>query len=83
MGDGPADPAHRVASDGAHVPLQRGLGDGVETVAVVTDARWEQWATRGQYETYLAWRTETGALDKLVAMLDGPPSIRFLDHVGV
>jgi quinol monooxygenase YgiN len=44
---------------------------------------WEQWATRPNYEAYLAWRTETGALDKLVAMLTGPPSFRFFNHVGV
>ena len=44
---------------------------------------WEQWATRGNYEAYLAWRTETGVLDKLVAMLTEPPTIRFFNHVGV
>jgi len=44
---------------------------------------WEQWATRGDYEAYLAWRTETGVLDKLLAMLTGPPSFRFFNHVGV
>ena len=44
---------------------------------------WEQWETRPHYEAYLAWRTETGVLDKLVAMLTGEPSIRFFDHVGV
>ena len=44
---------------------------------------WELWATRPQYEAYLAWRTETGALGDLVAMLTGPPSIRFFGFVGV
>src|SRR4051794_22897974 len=44
---------------------------------------WEQWASRPHYESYLAWRTETGVLDKLLAMLPEPPSIRFFNHVGV
>lgn len=44
---------------------------------------WELWATRQQYEAYLAWRTETGALNDLVAVLTGPPSFRFFDFVGV
>ena len=43
---------------------------------------WEQWVTRRHYEAYLAWRTESGTLDELVQMLDGPPSFRFLDFVG-
>jgi quinol monooxygenase YgiN len=44
---------------------------------------WELWATRSNYETYLAWRTETGALSSLVEMLAGQPSFRFFDFVGV
>ena len=44
---------------------------------------WEQWATRANYEAYFSWRTETGVLDTLLAMLVGQPSIRFFDHVGV
>jgi quinol monooxygenase YgiN len=42
---------------------------------------YEQWSTRPNYEAYLAWRTETGALDEFVAMLAGPPSFRFFDLV--
>lgn len=42
---------------------------------------YERWDTRQHYETYLAWRTETGALEKLSAMLAGPPSIRYYDRV--
>ena len=30
---------------------------------------YEQWSTRPSYEAYLAWRTETGALDEFVEML--------------
>ena len=44
---------------------------------------WEQWVTRPHYEKYLAWRTETGVLDQLIAMCDGQPSIRFFSNVGV
>ena len=41
----------------------------------------EHWASRAHYEKYLAWRTETGLLDKLGSMLTGPPSIRYYDEV--
>jgi quinol monooxygenase YgiN len=44
---------------------------------------WELWNTRQEYDAYLAWRTETGALSDLVAMLASPPSFRFFDFVGV
>ena len=44
---------------------------------------WAQWATRANYEAYLAWRTETGVFEKLIAMLVGQPSIRILNNVGV
>lgn len=43
----------------------------------------EQWETRPKYEKYLAWRTETGVVDELVAMLDGEPTFRFFDYFGV
>ncbi len=43
----------------------------------------ESWETRAKYETYLAWRTETGAVDALVAMLSGPPSIRYYDNLAI
>jgi quinol monooxygenase YgiN len=39
----------------------------------------EEWESRPAYEKYLAWRTETGALDQLAAALDSPPSIRYFD----
>lgn len=42
----------------------------------------ERWATRPQYEKYLAWRTETGALEALGALVAAPPSIRFYDDTG-
>lgn len=40
-----------------------------------------QWATRGHYEAYLAWRTETGHTDTFHQMLTEPMSIRYYDEV--
>lgn len=42
----------------------------------------ERWETRGHHEKYLAWRTETGVMETLGAMLAGPPSIRYYDDTG-
>ncbi len=39
----------------------------------------ERWATRKNYETYIAWRQERGDLDKLGTMLAEPPSIRYFN----
>jgi quinol monooxygenase YgiN len=44
---------------------------------------WEQWVSRQHYETYLAWRIETGALKQFVDMLTDEPTIRVFNHVGV
>ena len=43
---------------------------------------WEHWATRPNYEAYLAWREETGVLKGFLDMLDGDPTFKFFDHVG-
>ena len=43
----------------------------------------ETWETREQYEKYLAWRAETGALDALGAMLSEAPSIRYYDNLDI
>ena len=43
----------------------------------------EQWNTRKQYEAYLQWRINSGVMDKLAAMMDGAPSIRFFNYFGV
>ena len=37
----------------------------------------ERWEDQSKYEKYLSWRTESGVMDKLAAMLDAPPIIRF------
>jgi quinol monooxygenase YgiN len=42
---------------------------------------YERWDSRQHYEKYLAWRTETGVADQLVAMLAAPPSIRYFERV--
>lgn len=42
---------------------------------------YERWASREQYQKYLAWRTETGTMDQLGAMLKAPPSIRYYERL--
>ena len=39
----------------------------------------EQWDSRADYEKYVAWRTETGTLTRLVALCEGEPNIQFFD----
>lgn len=41
----------------------------------------EHWESKDHYEKYLGFRQETGVLDELVAMLEGPPTIRYFDQV--
>ncbi len=43
----------------------------------------EYWDSRAHHEKYIAWRTETGDMDKFGAMLTGPPSIRYFEKVDV
>jgi quinol monooxygenase YgiN len=56
---------------------------GVEVTANLDDADnlvlVERWATREDYETYLAWRQQRGDIDKLTGLLAGPPSIRYFN----
>lgn len=40
----------------------------------------EHWDSRQHHEKYLAWRTETGVMGKIGAMLAGPPSIRYFER---
>ena len=44
---------------------------------------YERWDSRPQYEKYLAWRTETGTMDRVGDMLKEPPSIRYFERVDV
>ena len=39
----------------------------------------ERWESRAHHEKYVGWRTETGVMDKIGAMLAGPPSIRYFE----
>jgi len=57
------------------VYMTRGHDDPNELVLV------EQWQTRPHYERYLAWRAETGAVDKLAAMAASEPTIRYFDRL--
>ncbi len=41
----------------------------------------ERWASREHHQKYLAWRTETGVMEKLGAALAGPPGIRYFERV--
>ena len=41
----------------------------------------ERWASRGAYETYLAWRAGEGATPQLADLVAGPPVIRYFDDV--
>ena len=41
----------------------------------------EKWDSRKHKEKYLAWRTETGILDKLMEMIVGEPSIRYFEKL--
>jgi len=39
----------------------------------------EKWETIQNYESYLAWRSDTGVMDKLSAMFSKAPTIRYYD----
>ena len=41
----------------------------------------EQWESRAHHEKYVGWRTGTGVMDKIGAMLAGPPSIRYFERI--
>lgn len=41
----------------------------------------ENWESRPHYEKYLAWRTESGVLDKFVEMLEEAPDIQYYDAI--
>ena len=39
------------------------------------------WEKRGDYEGYLQWRADTGAVEQLVAMAAKEPSFRYFDKL--
>jgi len=43
----------------------------------------EKWQSRQHYQNYFAWRTETGALEILAALLCKEPSIRYFHNENI
>lgn len=43
----------------------------------------EKWDSRADFESYLRWRDESGAIGELVGMLDGDIAFRYHDFIGV
>ena len=41
----------------------------------------EYWDKRSLHEEHVGWRTETGVMAKIGAMLSGPPTIRYLEKI--
>lgn len=41
------------------------------------------WDSKAHFEKYAAWRTETGFVEKFIAMLAEPPNVRFLERADV
>ena len=39
----------------------------------------DKWETKGAFESYMAWRQETGVLDQLLSACVRPPTVRFYD----
>jgi quinol monooxygenase YgiN len=64
------------AYDGCHGITAYSSADGGPTFVFV-----QYWESRGHYEKYLAWRTETGTLTEIVGMLEGDISIRYFERV--
>ena len=65
----------RVYDSCIDIYMTRGHDDPNELVLV------EGWQTRPQYERYLAWRAETGVVDKVAAMAASPAIIRYFDRL--
>jgi quinol monooxygenase YgiN len=43
----------------------------------------ENWKSKAHYEKYLAWRIDTGVMEKLGSFLAAPPIIRFAQKTSV
>ena len=62
--------------------------EGCERVNVYRDAAdanrfvlIEQWRSKADYESYIAWRTSTGMMDQLGSTMQSPPVLRYLNLV--
>ncbi len=62
--------------------------EGCEEISVVRDQDdtnrvlvLEQWATRENYEAYLAWRTERGDMDGIADISTQPYKVTYYDYV--
>ncbi|MDP6951328.1 MAG: putative quinol monooxygenase [Alphaproteobacteria bacterium] len=44
---------------------------------------YERWETADDHGKYMGWRTETGVVDQIVALLAGPPVVRRYEETGV
>lgn len=64
------------AYEGCHgVDVYGGLDDASDIVL------YERWESRKHYETYLAWRVDTGVVAKLGDYATTPPSLRYFETV--
>ena len=43
----------------------------------------ERWQSKEHYQTYFAWRTESGSMDAFGSKLAGPPSVRYFNREDV
>jgi quinol monooxygenase YgiN len=43
----------------------------------------ERWGSRDQHEAYVQWRGERGDLERLGALMAGPPVTKYLDDVDI
>ena len=71
-----SDRHHTRSADGCNGLTVHANQDSPNNVVVVED-----WDSREQYETYLAWRAERGDLEKLGGWLKEAPNIRFFDNL--
>src|SRR5579871_5657949 len=64
------------AFDGCEsLTAHRDVDDPAEIVLI------ERWRSRERYDAYLQWRVERGDVERLGALLAGPPVIRYLEDV--
>lgn len=61
--------------------------DGAELISAASDADsktvivYELWDRIESQQSYMAWRTERGDIDRLVALLREPPQVDVLNHI--